>query len=80
MSNKNDTDVDDVSLIIRIAHVVGRVGLAMAGAMSTAEIGISADGIWVYLSTIWSHLPAENRHIDHRYYRTDRLQTDKHCI
>jgi hypothetical protein len=33
MSNKNDTDVDDVSLIIRIAHVVGRVGLAMAGAM-----------------------------------------------
>src|SRR6516164_1234729 len=31
MSNKNDTD--DVILIIRIAHVVGRVGLAMAGAM-----------------------------------------------
>ena len=31
MSNKND--IDDVILIIRIAHVVGRVGLAMAGAM-----------------------------------------------
>jgi hypothetical protein len=31
MSNKND--IDDVILIVRIAHVVGRVGLAMAGAM-----------------------------------------------
>jgi len=31
MSNKND--LDDAFLIIRIAHVVGRVGLAMAGAM-----------------------------------------------
>jgi hypothetical protein len=29
----NQTDIDDVVLIIRIAHVVGRVGLAMAGAM-----------------------------------------------
>ncbi len=27
------TDIDDVFLIIRIAHVVGRMGLAMAGAM-----------------------------------------------
>ena len=33
MSNKSKTDIDDVFLIIRIAHVVGRVGLAMAGAM-----------------------------------------------
>ena len=31
MSNK--TDIDEVFLIIRIAHVVGRMGLAMAGAM-----------------------------------------------
>jgi hypothetical protein len=31
MSNKSD--IDDEFLIIRIAHVVGRVGLAMAGAM-----------------------------------------------
>jgi hypothetical protein len=31
MSNK--TDIDEVFLLIRIAHVVGRVGLAMAGAM-----------------------------------------------
>jgi hypothetical protein len=33
MSNKTKTDIDDVFLIVRIAHVVGRLGLAMAGAM-----------------------------------------------
>ena len=32
MSNKT-SEIDDVVLIVRIAHVVGRVGLAMAGAM-----------------------------------------------
>jgi hypothetical protein len=32
MSNKT-TEIDDVFLIVRIAHVMGRVGLAMAGAM-----------------------------------------------
>jgi hypothetical protein len=32
MSNKT-TEIDDVFLIVRIAHVVGRMGLAMAGAM-----------------------------------------------
>jgi hypothetical protein len=33
MSNNNTTDIDDIVLIVRIAHVVGRLGLAMAGAM-----------------------------------------------
>ena len=33
MSNKNKAEIDEVFLIIRIAHVVGRLGLAMAGAM-----------------------------------------------
>jgi hypothetical protein len=32
MSNKTN-EIDDVFLIVRIAHVVGRMGLAMAGAM-----------------------------------------------
>jgi hypothetical protein len=32
MSNKT-SEIDDVVLIVRIAHVVGRLGLAMAGAM-----------------------------------------------
>ena len=32
MSNKT-SDIDDVILIVRISHVVGRMGLAMAGAM-----------------------------------------------
>src|SRR5579871_4728261 len=33
MFNKKQTDIDDVFLVTRIAHVVRRVGLAMAGAM-----------------------------------------------
>jgi len=33
MSNKNNAEIDEIFLIIRIAHVVGRLGLAMAGAM-----------------------------------------------
>jgi len=49
MATKNDPEMDDVLFIIAAAHVVGRAGLAMAGAMCGTFVAAgltSANAAW----------------------------------